>query len=200
MHVNGDKPMDVRQGLLSKVIKQSGFFHQWVEESLLFDQGTRCVELGNCPTVQNNYTIWIKDGVDPMCDSNVELLRVACISASVWTSTAACSKTISLYVMERAMKANETPTEVITQSARPKGIWNRMNCIEQCKGSDQQPHREGHLLCHDTKGRYASTKNRTRLTVASSKTKIFVGVRRARARDTSCFWPWDRLEPISQMY
>lgn len=33
--------------------------------------------------------------------------------------------------------------------------------------------------------------------VASSSTKTEESVKRARARDTSCFWPWERFEPPS---
>lgn len=32
--------------------------------------------------------------------------------------------------------------------------------------------------------------------VASSRTRMLEGVRRARARETSWRWPWERLEPL----
>jgi hypothetical protein len=32
--------------------------------------------------------------------------------------------------------------------------------------------------------------------VASSRTRMLEGARRARARETSCRWPWERLLPL----
>jgi hypothetical protein len=32
--------------------------------------------------------------------------------------------------------------------------------------------------------------------VASSRTRMLLGVSRARARETSCRWPWERLLPL----
>lgn len=32
--------------------------------------------------------------------------------------------------------------------------------------------------------------------VASSRTRMLEGVSRARARETSCRWPWERLDPL----
>ena len=34
--------------------------------------------------------------------------------------------------------------------------------------------------------------------VASSRTRMLDGVRRARARETSWRWPWERLDPLGE--